>query len=121
MSHLTASRDTLQLDTPSFTFRHFKGDEDFPHLLTVIQQSKAADQIEDADTLEGLTNFYSHLTNCDLQQDLIMAEADGQVVGYGRVMWLDEGATQDRLYIHIAFIRPQWRGRGLGQGLMDWM
>lgn len=105
----------------TFTFRPFQGEADFPRLLNVIQKSKAADQSEDVDTLESLTNFYSHLTNCDLYQDLILAEAAGQVVAYGRVLWLDEDTTAERVYVHVAFTLPEWRGRGLGQQLLEWL
>lgn len=104
-----------------FTFRLFQGEADFPHLLNVIQKSKAADQIEDTDTLASLTNFYSHLTNCDLKQDLLIAEAAGQVVAYGRVLWFDEDATTNRLYGHVAFTLPDWRGQGLGLQLLRWL
>jgi len=124
MSALTAPHDTLTLDISTlatFTFRPFQGQADFPRLLNVIQKSKAADQFEDADTLESLTNFYSHLTNCDLNRDFIIAEAAGQVVAYGRVWWFDEDATADRIYGHVAFALPEWRGQGLGRALLSWL
>ena len=43
-------------DIPGLIFRGFRGDEDFPKMLAVIEGSKDADGIERSDTLEDITN-----------------------------------------------------------------
>jgi hypothetical protein len=40
-------------------FRPFAGPADYPKMLAVLQDSKAADALDDADTLEGLAGALS--------------------------------------------------------------
>src|ERR1700730_16949322 len=75
---------------PGVRFRHFQGAADLPQMLEVLMASKAADGSEDADTLEGLTVRYTHLINCDPQRDVLMVEAGGQLIGFGRTNWQTE-------------------------------
>jgi ribosomal protein S18 acetylase RimI-like enzyme len=98
-------------------FRGFRGIADYSQMLAVLNGSKDADQIEDADTLETLTSTYAHLVNCNLYQDMLLVEIDGQVVGYARVFW-QEAADGSRMYCHAGFLLPQWRGRGIGRALL---
>jgi len=94
---------------PGLTFRHFRGAADFPPMVAVITASVEADKIERVQTAEELERNYSHLTNCDPAQDMLMAEVNGQVVAYGRVEWakLDGG---ERTYTHLGYVRPVKRG-----------
>jgi mycothiol synthase len=103
------------------TFRPFKGPSDYPKMLSVLQGSKAADAIEDADTLEGITELYEQLTNCSLATDMIMVESNGQLVGYGRTFWKKEANAATWLYYHSAFLLPAWRRRGVGRAMLRWL
>jgi GNAT superfamily N-acetyltransferase len=103
-------------------FRGFRGPEDYPVMLDVIDGSKHADGEERSDTLEDLIENYSHLTNCDPATDMIFAEVNGEPVGYGRVTWWVEEATGH--YIHltgIAFLLPEWRRKGIGGAMLGWL
>ncbi|MGC9346653.1 MAG: hypothetical protein ACP5JG_00830, partial [Anaerolineae bacterium] len=75
-------------DVPGLTFRGFRGEEDFAKMLVVIDGSREVDQRDDSETLEDLKRSYRHLTNSDPYEDMIFAEVDGDVVGYGRVWWV---------------------------------
>lgn len=99
--------------------RGFQGAADYPKMTAVLNGSKEADQIEDADTLETVTQTYTHLVNCVPYHDLLMVEIEGQVVGFARVFWR-EMAGGGRLYNHAAFLLPQWRGRGIGRALLQY-
>ena len=79
-------------------------------MLAVLHGSKAADLIEDADTLEGLVARYAQLSNCVPATDVVMAESEGRLVGYGRTFWGKEGNTDTWLYDHMAYLLPDWRG-----------
>ena len=103
------------------TIRPFRGPQDFPQMLAVLQGSKAADVIEDADTLEGLAARYAQLSHCDPATDLIMLESQGQLVGYGRTYWSKEANTDTWLYDHMAYLLPAWRRRGLGGEMLRWL
>jgi mycothiol synthase len=104
---------------PGLAFRRFRGKTDYPKMLAVLQGSKDADQIEEVDTLEDLTNSYAHLVNCDPHQDMLFVEVAGDVVGYARVFW-QEALDVGRLYVHEGFLLPQWRGRGIGRAVLHY-
>ena len=91
---------------PGLTFRHFRGPEDYPHMLAVINGSKAADGIERSDTLEAMINNYAHLERCDPYRDMVMAEVDGRMVAYNRVFW-DQQEDGARTYTVFGFLIPE--------------
>jgi ribosomal protein S18 acetylase RimI-like enzyme len=99
------------------SFRGFRGETDYPHMLAVIEGSKEVDQIERTETLEDLANNYAHLTNCDPYQDMLFAEVDGQVVGYSRVTWWTEDSG-NWIYLHFGFLLPAWRRKGIGRAML---
>ena len=107
-------------DIPGLRFRGFRGEADYPNILAAINASKGADQVERSDTLEAIANNYTHLTNCDPYQDMIFAEVNGDVVGYGRVEWQlnDEGQW---IGFHLAFLHPDWRRKGVGTAMLRYL
>jgi ribosomal protein S18 acetylase RimI-like enzyme len=107
-------------DIPGLWFRGFRGEADYPNILAVINASKGVDQVERSDTLEAVANNYAHLTNCDPYQDMIFAEVNGGVVGYGRVEWHinDEGQW---IGFHLAFLHPDWRRKGIGTAMLRYL
>jgi mycothiol synthase len=100
------------LAIPGLTFRHFRGAEDYPAMLAVIDGCKEADGIERTDSLEDVARNYAHLVNCDPYQDMILVGMEGQVIGYGRVFWQQE-VEGLRRYMHFNFLLPQWRETGI--------
>jgi len=102
---------------PGLSFRRFRGVEDFPHMLSIIDGSKDADGIERSDTVEDIQRNYEHLTNCDPYLDVLFAVVDGQPIAYSRVFWdrLDEGI---RVYTAFGFVLPEWRRKGIGTAMM---
>jgi GNAT superfamily N-acetyltransferase len=55
----------------------------------------------------------------DLFRDLVIAEVDGQEVGYGRVRWWEE--HDRRNYGLTGFLLPEWRCKGIGRALLTWL
>ncbi len=104
---------------PGLVFRGFRGDEDFPKMLAVIDGSKEADGIERSDTLAELTNNYKHLTDCDPYTDMLFAEVDGEVVAYNRAFWYQE-ENGPRVYTVFGFLLPKWRRQGIGTAMLRW-
>lgn len=104
---------------PGLSFRHFRGHADFAPMVAVITASVEADQIERVQTPEEMERNYSHLTNSDPAQDMIIAEINGELVAYGRVEWaqLDSG---ERTYTHLGYVRPDWRRHGLGRAILHY-
>ncbi|MBI5157784.1 MAG: GNAT family N-acetyltransferase [Acidimicrobiia bacterium] len=103
-------------------FRHRRGESDYPGVVQVYNAARLADGVSGIETLEDFTNQYRHLTNCDLDRDLVVLErADGTVVGYARATWWVEEATNDRLLLAILFLHPEVRGRGVAEVMMTWL
>lgn len=104
--------NTLEIE--GVRLRGFRGDEDFPAMIDVIDRSKQADDIDYSETLEDLRSSYQHLVNCDPAADMLMVEIDSELVGYSRVWWqqVEDGP---RVYMHFAQLLPAWRKMGLRQ------
>lgn len=118
------SGDTIAIaDAPAVAglrFRRFRGANDYPAMVAVLQASSAADGIERAATVEHLAESYGRLSNCDVDRDMILAEVAGELVGYARGWWWDEPQT-GRLYGSIGYLAPEWRRRGIGSALLAWL
>jgi ribosomal protein S18 acetylase RimI-like enzyme len=104
---------------PGLTFRGFRGEEDYPRMAAVIENSKDADQVERATTVEEIANAYEHLTNCDPYQDMLFAEIDGEVIAYSRVFWRAE-PSGTHIYNIIGFLLPEWRRKGIGRAMFKY-
>ena len=102
---------------PGLVFRGFRGESDFQVILDLINASKGPDQIDRSDTLEDITRYYTHMNNCDLDQDLLFAEIDGKPVAYCRGEWnIDwEG---NWVAFTIGFSDPDFRRQGIGSTLL---
>jgi mycothiol synthase len=99
-------------------FRRFRDNSDFDQMARVIEACKKTDGIERTTTGESLARFYHHQTNWKATSDIVYAESDGLVVGYGAVFWYYEA---DGTFIgwHLGFVLPAWRERGLGRALLQ--
>jgi len=104
---------------PGLVFRKFRGESDFPGMLDVINGAKVEDDVERSTTLEDIANNYNHLENCDPDKDMLMAEVDGRMISYSRVMWekQEDGLTY---YFTFGFLLPEWRRKGIGTAMLAW-
>ncbi|MFN2217374.1 MAG: GNAT family N-acetyltransferase [Anaerolineae bacterium] len=98
-------------------FRRFRGEADYPHMLSVLEAHTIGHGIEYANSLEELEFVFSHLTNCDPFRDVLIAEVNGEVIAFSRVWWdvLDDGV---RLYKSLGFLVPAWQRRGIGTAML---
>jgi ribosomal protein S18 acetylase RimI-like enzyme len=94
-------------------------DEEIEALWRVSDRARQADGELERNSLEGMASYYRHLVRCDLARDLVVAEIDGQVVGYARVEWNDSN-DGERWYEGIGIVDPAVRGRGVGSLLLAW-
>ncbi len=117
---MSRTSDLILPDAPSIsglTFRKFQGEADYASMLAVIEGSKDVDGIERTDSLEDFKRAYEYLHNCDPYQDILIAEIEGELIGYNRVFWnkLDDGT---RTYALFGFMLPKWRRRGIGRAML---
>ena len=102
---------------PGLVYRRFRGEADYPAMSEVVNASNAADLIEETESADAIANYLENDANCDLGQDLILADVNGRTVGFGRVRWRldDEG---HRAYWQFGFILPEWRRKGIGRATL---
>lgn len=113
---------SLSLEVPAVAgvrFRRYGGEADLPAMLSVWLAANEANGIEDVQTLEQMTLNYRNLVNCDVDRDLLVAEAetDGALVAYSRVFWRDL-VDGGRAYECFGFVHPVWRRRGIGGAML---
>lgn len=111
---------SLSLEVPAVAgvrFRRYGGEADLPAMLDVLLAAHEANNIEEIQTLEQMTLSYRNLVNCDVGRDLLLAEADGQLVAYSRVFWQDL-VDGGRSYECFGFVHPAWRRRGIGGAML---
>ncbi|HUP54380.1 MAG TPA: GNAT family N-acetyltransferase, partial [Methylomirabilota bacterium] len=58
-------------------------------------------------------------TNSDLDQDALIVERDGAIVGYARVEWRERIAGT-RGFASICALRPSERRQGIGRAMLGW-
>lgn len=104
-------------DVPGLYFRRFRGEKDYPSMVAVIEGSKQADGIDRTDTVENVTATYRHLVNCDPYKDMLFAEMEGQVIGFGRGWWIPR-LDGVRIYLHFVVLLPKWRGKGIRRAML---
>jgi mycothiol synthase len=105
---------------PGLNFRHFQGDHDYAQIAAVLKASEAADNMERNVSADDITKAYHHLNNCDPFIDIIVAEVLGKIVGYARGWW-ESDINSGRIYHYNGFLVPEWRRKGIGQALLQWM
>jgi GNAT superfamily N-acetyltransferase len=102
-----------------FTFRGFRGEPDYPHVVRIINAQSRGEGGERVETLEATAAAYANLERCDPARDFLFAEAEGHPVAYSRVTWEDE-PDGPRVYRHLCFVDPAYGRRGVGTALFAW-
>lgn len=95
-------------------FRFFQGEADFPSIEAVREAVRAADGdlwLPGPDTNPD--------TVCNPAQDCLLAEVDGKVIGYTWLAWWEE-MNGAKLYLHLGWLVPEWRRKGIGRALLRW-
>ncbi|HEY8779936.1 MAG TPA: GNAT family N-acetyltransferase, partial [Solirubrobacterales bacterium] len=105
----------MAIDVPGLTLRrHSGGTEVAAEMAPIANAVYAANGMDELTTVADRENWLGHVTPAfDPGQDVILAEVDGQLVGYAWVDWVDttDGLREFRVggYVH-----PDWQGRGIG-------
>ena len=107
------------LSIPGLIFRPFRGTEDYPAMVAVINAANVEDGVEEVESVEELANLFNHLANCDPFSDMLFTEVNGQLVGFTRVWWRAD-LEGGRIYWHLGYLLPAWRRKGIGGAMLDW-
>lgn len=113
--------DAIQIegtpDIPGLMFRRFRGEADYPELVTLLNACMQADQIDQVMTLEELAHEFINNPNFDVERTGTIVEMDGKIIGYSSLFILEEEAGN--LIYHVrGTIHPEWRRKGIGRPLL---
>ena len=104
---------------PGLRFRRFRGPTDYPGMVAANQVERDEAGIQEVITIEGMAADYPHLTNCDLDRDVLIVERDGATIGYARVEWRDQ-IDGTRGFVSICHLQPGERRQGIGRAMLGW-
>jgi len=123
-----SDKDTLSLpDAPAIAglvFRRFRGPSDYEAMAAVHEGAREHDRVDPRSAREGVPTAEDlarrYVAVSPGTPDVLLAVVDGRVVGYNdvRQRWTEETGT--RVYLHLGYLLPSWRGRGIGSALLHW-
>lgn len=86
----------------------------------LVNAGNVADQINHRLGADQVTNWLDHPSEMDPAQDMVMAEVDGTLVAYAEGGW-EQDNDGGRNYTTWGQVHPDWRRRGLGTALLNWV
>lgn len=98
------------------TLRRYQGKEDLPVMAEVMTRSREADGVDFVATEEDLTAQFSDQVDFDPKTDILIAEADGKMIGLARI-WREDREDGSKVYGHSVELLEEWRGRGIREEL----
>lgn len=104
-------------DIPGLGFRRFRDESDYLHMATVFNDCMKADGIERFRTAEEMPKGFAIQTQFDPYRDILLAEVNNRVVGYGCARWFEE-ESGNLIYNSLGCVMPQWRRRGIGRAIL---
>jgi GNAT superfamily N-acetyltransferase len=100
-------------------FRTYRGREDIPAMLGVVNPSLKADIIDVVAKEEDLRRDFEAPTNMDPYKDIIMAEVDDELIGFSEMTWRQR-LRKARVYVHYSHLLPEWRGKGVREAMLHY-
>lgn len=104
---------------PGLVLRPGRGVAEVPDMVRLFNAANEADGIDERTSVASLTNWITHPSQgFNAADDVVVAEVDGEMVGYGWTFWVD---TTDggRDYITRGHVHPAWRRRGVGTAILE--
>ena len=110
---------------PDLRFRPFAGVGDADKLRFVQTACAGPDGVDPLSTTErtlsreDIVRSLDAMTQAGGRDRTILAEVGDEAVGYNRFFdWIELDDTH--VWLHVGWVVPAWRGRGLGTALLHW-
>ncbi len=118
----------LVLDVPTIpglSFRHFASPADYSAMAAIRLGSAQYDQIDPRSSREGIPtadDLCAAFPEAIVRNnpDLLLVALHNQIIGYNHVLWRWTEVTGVRVYLHLGYVLPTWRGKGIGQAMLGW-
>jgi GNAT superfamily N-acetyltransferase len=94
------------------------GDADLPEFVRIANAANVADGIDERSSEAGLGNWLlTARANYSPADDMVVATARGEMVGYGWVDWV-ETTDGKREYRTRGHVDPPWRRQGVATAIL---
>ncbi len=102
-------------------FRPTHGESDAADLIEVHTACAEVDQLleDSAEEYRPDLEWYKNDLKKTNPQDWVIAALDGNVVGYGHTLWNWSERDGTQVYLHLGFIKPNFRNQGIGTQLLE--
>ncbi|MBF8290249.1 MAG: hypothetical protein HW391_1217 [Chloroflexi bacterium] len=112
----------LELDgapsVPGLVFRHFERERDYPAVAAVLSAANLHDGVDWLPTEAALRHDWELTDGADLDEDALVAEIDGAMVGFVDHSWKQRG---EHVMHHLnPVVLPSHRHHGIGRVLLAW-
>jgi mycothiol synthase len=104
---------------PGVRFRGLRRPDDYVGMAAASQAARDASGRVSGVTTESLAIAWEHFVNFDPERDALIVERADRIIGFGRISWRDQ-VDGDRAFTSICILRPEERGQGIGQVMLDW-
>jgi len=106
-------------EIPGIIFRGYRGREDIPGILALIERTRPADGFDWAIQEQDLIDDFENFAESDSSRDVLVVESDGTIIGYSQVWWAQD-QNGLRLYSFGVDVDPKFRATGLGDAMLEW-
>ena len=102
------------------SFRPTNGTSDAAALIAVHAACATTDTVLDDSAEEYRPNlaWYSQELEQGNPHDWLIVELEGEIVGYGHTLWNWSERDGTQVYLHMGWIKPEFRARGIGTQLL---
>jgi len=102
---------------PSVTIRRWRDERDYAAMIAVFHRARDVDGTGWELSVEGLVSDLRAL-EARAEDTIVVAEIDGQMVGWTRVWDFGRSPDEGRQLMHSGYVDPGWRRRGIGRALL---
>jgi mycothiol synthase len=110
----------MTMTTPGLRLRQLRSPGDYPGLTRANQDARVAAGRPSSISVSDLTRYFEHLVNCDPVRDIVVAELDERIRGYGIAFWRDL-VDGGRIVVGHGIIAPDARTPEVIATLFGWL
>ncbi len=104
---------------PGLLFRNYRGREDIPGILALIERMRPADGFDWPVSEQDIIDDFENFPESDPARDIVIVEMEGVIVAYFQVWWAPD-PNGLLLYYFSVNVSPELRETELGDAMLEW-